>query len=54
MFQIVIQIKTIEQWVKVNYLNLQYEDALQKVPNTNTKKQKGIQLPAKLVNIHES
>ena len=23
-------------------------------PNTNTKKQKGIQLPAKLVNIHES
>ena len=59
MFQIVFQIRTIEQWVKVNYLNLQYEDALQKVPNTITqiqiqKKQKGIQLPAKLVNIHES
>ena len=40
-------------------MNLQYEDALQKVPNTITqiqiqKKQKGIQLPAKLVNIHES
>ena len=36
MFQIVIQNKTIEQWVKVNYMNLQYEDALQKVPNTIT------------------
>ena len=52
MFQIVIQIKTIEQWVKVNYMNLQYEDALQKVPNTVThlqiqKKQNGIQLPGK-------
>ena len=58
MFQIVIQIRTIEQWVKVNYMNLQYEDALQKVPNTITKiqiqKTNRIQLPAKLVNIHES
>ena len=36
MFQIVIQIKTIEQWVKVNYMNLQYEEPLQKVPNTIT------------------
>ena len=36
MFQIVIQIRTIEQWVKVNYMNLQYEDTLQKVPNTIT------------------
>ena len=58
LFQIVIQIRTIEQWVKVNYMNLQYEDALQKVPNTITKiqiqKTEWNSTSGKIVDIHES